>query len=160
VETIVLDLARESGLTISAAESCTGGLVAARLTSVPGSSDVFVGGVVAYGDTVKSGQLGVPGGLLERYGAVSAETAAAMASGAREALGSDVAISVTGVAGPGGGSEDKPVGLVYLHASGAGDELAVELRLPGDRDAVRRRAAASALHLLRRLLTQSRHSRG
>lgn len=160
VETIVLDLARESGLTIAAAESCTGGLVAARLTSVPGSSDVFAGGVVAYGDTVKTELLRVPAGLLERHGAVSAETAAAMASGAREALGSDVAISVTGVAGPGGGSEEKPVGLVYLHASGPGDELAVELRLPGDRDAVRRRAAASALHLLRRFLTQSRHSRG
>ncbi|MDP9490825.1 MAG: competence/damage-inducible protein A, partial [Actinomycetota bacterium] len=153
VETIVLDLARESGLTIAAAESCTGGLVAARLTSVPGSSDVFAGGVVAYGDAVKTELLGVPVGLLERHGAVSAETAAAMASGARGALGSDVAISVTGVAGPGGGSEEKPVGLVYLHASGPGDELAVELRLPGDRDAVRRRAAASALHLLRRLLT-------
>ncbi len=158
VETMVLDLARQAGLTIAAAESCTGGLVGARLTSVPGSSDVFVGGVVAYGDALKSKLLGGPAGLLERHGAVSAETAAAMASGARGALHADVAVSVTGVAGPGGGSVEKPVGLVFVHASGPGDELAVVLRLPGGRDAVRRRAAASALHLLRRLLTQGRHS--
>jgi nicotinamide-nucleotide amidase len=160
VEAIVLDLARDRGLTIAAAESCTGGLVAARLTSVPGSSDVFVGGVVAYGDRIKREQLRVPAETLERHGAVSAETAAAMVSGAREAFGADVAISVTGVAGPGGGTPQKPVGLVYLHAAGPADEQAVQLNLPGDRDAVRRRAAASALHLVRRLLAQSRHTQG
>jgi nicotinamide-nucleotide amidase len=81
-----------------------------------------------------------------------------MAEGARQALGAEVAVSVTGVAGPGGGTAEKPVGLVFLHASGPGGELAVELHLPGDREAVRRRAAASALHLLRRLLAQSRHT--
>lgn len=160
VESIVLDLAREAGLTIAAAESCTGGLVAARLTSVPGSSDVFVGGLVAYDNRVKSDLLGVPGEILERHGAVSAETAAAMASGARKTLGADAAISVTGVAGPGGGTAAKPVGLVYLHAAGPHGEQAVELHLPGDRDAIRRRAAASALHLVRRLLAQSRHTEG
>jgi nicotinamide-nucleotide amidase len=143
---------------MGAAESCTGGLVAARLSSVPGSSDVFVGGVVAYDDRLKRELLGVPEEILDRHGAVSAETAAALASGAREALGADVAVSVTGVAGPGGGSEEKPVGLVYLHAASPEGEKALELHLPGDRDAVRRRAAASALHLLRRLLAQSRHS--
>jgi nicotinamide-nucleotide amidase len=95
--------------------------------------------------------------VLERHGAVSAETAAAMAAGARRVLDADVAVSVTGVAGPGGGTEAKPVGLVYLHAETPDASHGVELRLPGDRDAVRRRAAASALHLLRRLLTQSRH---
>jgi nicotinamide-nucleotide amidase len=158
VEAIVLDLARGQGLTLAAAESCTGGLVAARLTSIPGSSDAFLGGVVTYHDRLKRELLGVPAEILERHGAVSAETAAAMASGARQALGADVAVSVTGVAGPGGGSAEKPIGLVYLHASGPKDEKAVELHLPGDRDAVRRRAAASALHLLRRLLAQSRHS--
>lgn len=158
VEAIVLDLARERGLTLAAAESCTGGLVAARLTSVPGSSDVFVGGVVAYDDRLKRELLRVPEETLERHGAVSAETAAALASGARKALGADLAVSVTGVAGPDGGSDEKPVGLVYLHATGPAEDQAVELRLPGDRDAVRRRAAASALHLLRRLLAQSRHS--
>ena len=158
VEAIVLDLAREQGLTLAAAESCTGGLVGARLTSVPGSSDAFVGAVVAYDDRLKRQLLGVPEETLGRYGAVSAETAAAMAEGARQGLAADLAVSVTGVAGPGGGTPEKPVGLVYLHAAGPGGEQAVELRLPGDRDAVRRRAAASALHLLRRVLAQSRHT--
>jgi nicotinamide-nucleotide amidase len=157
VEEIVLDAARDRSLSIATAESCTGGLVSARLTSVPGSSDAFVGGVVAYDDRIKLDPLGVPTDVLERYGAVSAETAAAMAAGARRTLEADVGVSVTGVAGPGGGTEAKPVGLVYLHAETPDDSHGVELRLPGDRDAVRRRAAASALHLLRRLLTQVRH---
>jgi nicotinamide-nucleotide amidase len=101
VEALVLDACRERGLKLATAESCTGGLVAARLTSVPGSSDVFVGGVVAYADEVKAQELGVPADVLERHGAVSAETAAAMAEGARARLGAEVAVSVTGVAGPG-----------------------------------------------------------
>jgi nicotinamide-nucleotide amidase len=157
VEDIVLDAARVRGLTMATAESCTGGLVSARLTSVPGSSDVFTGGVVAYDDRVKLAELGVPADVLERHGAVSAETAAAMATGVRRSLGADVSVSVTGVAGPGGGTPEKPVGLVYLHAETPDASHGVELRLPGDRSAVRRRAAASALHLLRRLLTQTRH---
>jgi nicotinamide-nucleotide amidase len=157
VEEIVLEAARARSLKIATAESCTGGLVSARLTSVPGSSDVFLGGLVAYDDRVKLDALGVPTEVLERHGAVSAETAAAMAGGARRVLGADVAVSVTGVAGPGGGTEAKPVGLVYLHAESPDASHGVELRMPGDRNAVRRRAAASALHLLRRLLTQSRH---
>jgi nicotinamide-nucleotide amidase len=156
VEAIVLKLARERGFKLGAAESCTGGLVAARLTSVPGASDVFLGGIVAYDNSVKMDGLGVERELLERYGAVSAETAAAMAAGARRALGADVGVSVTGVAGPDGGTPEKPVGLVFLHAETPELSHGVELRLPGDRDAVRRRAAASALHLLRRVLTQSR----
>ena len=158
VEELVLDLARECGLTLGAAESCTGGLVAARLTSVPGSSDVFRGGVVAYDNEVKHAQLGVSEETLAAHGAVSAETASAMALGARESLGVDVAVSVTGIAGPGGGTPEKPVGLVFLNASGRGAELARELNLPGDREAVRRRATAAALHLLRELLTQIRDS--
>jgi nicotinamide-nucleotide amidase len=157
VEAIVLKVARERGLTIGAAESCTGGLVSARLTSVPGSSDVFVGGIVAYDDRVKLDSLGVPADVLERHGAVSAETAASMAAGARSALGTDVGASVTGVAGPGGGTPQKPVGLVFIHAETPDASHGVELRLPGNRDAIRRRAAASALHLLRRLLTRNRH---
>ncbi len=151
VEAIVLNAAREKGLTISAAESCTGGLVSARLTSIPGSSDVFVGGLVAYDDRLKLDGLNVPAEMLERHGAVSAETAAAMAAGARSTLGADVGVSVTGVAGPGGGTPQKPVGLVFIHAESPESSHGVELRLPGDRGAVRRRAAASALHLLRRL---------
>jgi nicotinamide-nucleotide amidase len=157
VEALVLDEARALGWRIATAESCTGGMVSARLTNVPGSSEVVRGGVVAYDDEVKVEALGVPREVLERHGAVSPETAEAMARGAREELRVDVAVSVTGVAGPGGGSPEKPVGLVYLHAMTPDNSHGVELRLPGNRDAVRRRAAVSALHLLRRLLTQSRH---
>src|SRR4029079_4514713 len=97
------------------AESCTGGLVAARLTSVAGSSDVFLGSVLAYPNAVEEAQLGISPALLEAHGAVSAEAAAAMAAGARERLGADVAVAVTGIAGPGGGTRDQPVGLVLLH---------------------------------------------
>jgi nicotinamide-nucleotide amidase len=156
VEEVLLDLCRTRELTLATAESSTGGLVAARLTSVPGSSDAFLGGVVAYANALKVAELGVPPEVIERHGAVSAETAAAMASGARTRLGADVAVSTTGIAGPGGGSVEKPVGLVFLHAAGPGGGLARELRLPGDRGAVRGRATAAALHLLRTLLTQSR----
>jgi nicotinamide-nucleotide amidase len=155
VEAHVLDLCRARGLTLAAAESCTGGLVGARLTSVPGSSDVFLGGIVAYANETKAALLGVPPALLEAHGAVSAETAEAMAAGARRALGADVAVSVTGVAGPGGGSAEKPVGLVFLHAEGPGGGRGLRFEFPGDRDAVRRRAAAAVLHLVRRLLSQS-----
>jgi nicotinamide-nucleotide amidase len=152
----VLDVCRERGLTLGTAESCTGGLVAARLTSVPGSSAVFVGGVVAYADQVKAMELDVPADILERHGAVSAETAAAMARGARERLGTDLALSVTGIAGPDGGSDEKPVGLVYLHAVGPGGARSADFVFPGDRESIRRRAAVTALHLMRRLLAQSR----
>ena len=154
IEEIVLSLCRERGLTLATAESCTGGLVAARLTSVPGSSDVFLGGVVSYANEVKSSALGVPAEVLESFGAVSAETAAAMASGARERLGADLAVSVTGIAGPGGGSAEKPVGLVYLHASGVGADRAADFVAPGDRETVRTRAAVAALHLVRKLVTE------
>ena len=159
IEEVVLDLCRERGLTLATAESCTGGLVSARLTSVPGSSDVFVGGVVAYSNEVKIRELGVPEETLEAHGAVSEETAAAMAEGARERLGADVAVSVTGVAGPGGGTDEKPVGLVHLHAVGPDGARSVSFSVPSDRESIRRRAAVAALHLVRRLLTQSRDSR-
>jgi nicotinamide-nucleotide amidase len=154
---IVLDLCRERGLTLATAESCTGGLVAARLTAVPGSSDVFRGAVVSYANGVKEDALGVSAAILEQHGAVSAEAAEAMAHGARERLGADVAVAVTGVAGPGGGTEDKPVGLVFVHASGPDGDEARRSELPGDREMVRGRATAAALHLVRRLL-QSRHT--
>ena len=157
VEALVLEACRAQALTLATAESCTGGLVAARLTSVPGSSDVFLGAVVAYADAVKAGELGVPTSVLERYGAVSAEVASAMAAGAREELRADVAVAVTGVAGPGGGTKQKPVGLVYLHAEGPDGSLPQELNLPGEREAIRQRAAVAALHLVRTLLAQSRH---
>jgi nicotinamide-nucleotide amidase len=153
----VLELCRARGLTLGTAESCTGGIVAARLTDVAGASEVFLGGVVAYADRVKEAELGVPHVLLEAHGAVSAEAAAAMAIGVRERLGVDVAVSVTGIAGPGGGSVEKPVGLVFIHASGPDGEEAVRFDLPGDREWIRRRSAVAALHLVRRLLTRSRH---
>ena len=157
VEELVLDLCRAQGLSLAPAESCTGGMVAQRLTSVPGSSDVFVGAIVAYADDVKARELGVDPAVLERHGAVSAETAEAMAAGTRTRLGADVAVSVTGIAGPGGGSDEKPVGLVYLHAEGPSGSRSVDFVFPGDREGVRRRAAVTALHLVRRLLTQSRN---
>lgn len=160
IEELVLDLCRERGVTLGTAESCTGGMVAERLTSIPGSSDVFVGAIVAYADEVKARELGVPQAVLEQHGAVSAQTAAAMAAGARERLGADVAVAVTGVAGPGGGSPEKPVGLVFLHAEAPGGRRSADFVFPGDRSAVRRRAAVTALHQLRRLLQQTRDEAG
>jgi nicotinamide-nucleotide amidase len=157
VEELVLAAARDRGLTVAVAESCTGGLVAGRLTSVPGASDVFRGALVAYDNDVKAAQLGVPDDILAAHGAVSAETAAAMAAGAQSLFDADVAVAVTGIAGPGGATEEKPVGLVYLHANGPSGEADREIRFTGDREAVRRRATVAALHLVRRLLTQSRH---
>jgi nicotinamide-nucleotide amidase len=158
IEQQVLELCRARGLTLGTAESCTGGLVASRLTSVPGASDVVRGGVVAYANEVKEAQLGVPAETLAAHGAVSAETAAAMAAGARRALGVDVAVAVTGIAGPGGGGDGKPVGLVFLHADGPDGALARRFDLPGDRETIRLRATVSALHLVHRLLSQNRHS--
>jgi nicotinamide-nucleotide amidase len=155
VAALVLDRCRELGLTLATAESCTGGLVAARLTDVAGSSDVFLGSVVAYSNDVKARRLGVPPEVLERYGAVSEETAAAMAQGARKELGADVALAVTGVAGPDGGTAEKPVGLVYLHAEAPSGGSQRRVVLPGDREAVRARATTLALHVLRGLLSPS-----
>ena len=160
VEELVLAACRVRGLSLAAAESCTGGLVASRLTSVAGSSDVFRGGIVAYANEVKSAELGVPEALLARHGAVSAEVAAAMAEGIRAQLETDVGVAVTGVAGPGGGTAEKPVGLVYLHAEGPDGGRGVELSLPGGRNAVRGRATAAALHFVLRLLAQNRHEDG
>jgi nicotinamide-nucleotide amidase len=156
IEEHVLALCRAKGLRLATAESETGGLVAQRLTSVPGASDVFVGGVVAYANEVKTAALGVPAELLATHGAVSAEVADAMAHGARARLGADVAVAVTGIAGPGGGTEEKPVGLVYLHAEGPDGAAARELTFPGDRASIRARSAVMALHLVRRLLTRTR----
>ena len=156
VEQIVLDRCRELGWSLATAESCTGGLVAAALTAIPGSSDVVTGGIVSYANAVKIGELGVPAELIEEHGAVSAEVAAAMARGACERLGVDAAVSVTGVAGPGGGTEEKPVGLVYFHAETPEASKGGFFSFPGDRDSIRRRAVVASLHLLRRLLEQNR----
>jgi nicotinamide-nucleotide amidase len=152
-EELVLSACRDRGLTLATAESCTGGLVAGRLTSVPGSGDVFVGAVVSYANSVKESELGVPAQVLAEHGAVSAPTALAMARGARERLGADVSVAVTGIAGPDGGTVEKPVGLVYLCASGPGGERARDFVVTGDRDTIRRRATVAALHLLLDLVT-------
>jgi nicotinamide-nucleotide amidase len=155
VEELVLALAEAGGLRLATAESCTGGLVAVRLTDVPGSSAAFVGGIVAYADEVKRSELGVCEKLLAEHGAVSPEVAAAMAEGARQRLSADVAVAVTGIAGPGGGTPEKPVGRVHVHAAGPGGSLTRTLDLPGEREQIRVRAAVTALHLLRALLTGS-----
>jgi nicotinamide-nucleotide amidase len=152
---LVLRLLRERGLTLATAESCTGGLVGARLTDVPGSSDVYVGGVVAYSNEVKERALGVAAATIAEHGAVSSETALAMARGARDALAADVAVAVTGVAGPGGGTEEKPVGLVHVAVVGPMGEREARLDFPGDRETIRVRAVTAALHLVRRLVTES-----
>jgi nicotinamide-nucleotide amidase len=155
VEEIVLDLARDRGLTLATAESCTGGLIGARLTDVAGASDVFVGGVIAYSNDVKERELGVPPELLREHGAVSAEVGAAMAAGARRELGADVAVADTGIAGPGGGTPEKPVGLVFLAVDGPDGARTARVQLSGDRETVRARATALALHMLRRELSRT-----
>jgi nicotinamide-nucleotide amidase len=142
-----------AGRTIALAESCTGGLVAARLTERAGSSNYVAGGVVAYSNEAKVGLLGVDAELIERHGAVSPEVAEAMADGALERFGADTAAAVTGVAGPGGGSEGKPVGYVcFCVKTSDGRVLARDPRLPGDRAEVRDRSTTVAMHMLRRLL--------
>jgi nicotinamide-nucleotide amidase len=142
-----------SGRRLAVAESCTAGLMAARLTEVAGSSAYFAGGVVAYANEAKVGLLGVDPELIERYGAVSPEVAAAMADGALERFVADTAVSITGVAGPGGGTEEKPVGFVCWCVKRAnGPTLARDLRLPGDRGEIRDRSTTVAMHMLRRVL--------
>jgi nicotinamide-nucleotide amidase len=142
--------------TVACAESCTGGLLAARLTELPGSSDYMRGGIVAYANDVKVALAGVAEELIERHGAVSAEVSAALAEGARERLGADLGVGVTGVAGPGGGTEEKPVGLVWLSvAGGAGESPATRpVNLPGARADIRDRATTIAMHMLRRALLE------
>jgi nicotinamide-nucleotide amidase len=149
---VVIDGLLRGGHRLATAESCTGGLVSQRLTAVPGASAVYVGGVVAYANEVKEEVLGVPADLLARHGAVSEEAALAMAQGVAGRLGAGAAMAVTGIAGPGGGTADKPVGTVYVAARLGAAERVARLGLPGDREAVRCRSAQAALDLLRGLL--------
>jgi nicotinamide-nucleotide amidase len=157
IESIVLDLCRARGFTLATAESCTGGMLAERITRIPGASDVLLGGVVAYANTVKETELGVGASTLAEHGAVSSQTAAAMASGVRVRLGADVGVAVTGIAGPAGGTPEKPVGLVYVHAETPGGSHGTDFSYPADREAIRRRATVAGLHLVRRLLIQNSH---
>ena len=146
---VVLARARAAGLTVATAESCTGGMVGAALTDVPGSSAAYLGGVVSYSNEAKVTLLGVDPGLIAACGAVSDAVAKAMASGARDALGADVAVSVTGMAGPEGGTPDKPVGTVWFGVAGPHGVRAQLRRFAGDRATVRERAKMTALDLLR-----------
>jgi nicotinamide-nucleotide amidase len=155
LESVVGDLLRQAEKTLAVAESCTGGLIGHRLTNVPGSSDYLLGSLVAYHDHVKIALLGVPADTIATYGAVSAETARAMAEGARRLCAADIGLSVTGIAGPTGATPSKPIGLTYLGLAHSGGTLAEERRLGGDRLLVKERAAQTALFLLYRHLTGS-----
>lgn len=149
---VVLDACRVRGFSLGLAESCTGGMLGARLTAIPGSSAVVMGGVVAYDDAVKRRLLGVDDELLREHGAVSEPVVRAMARGARQTLQVDAALAITGIAGPGGGSLEKPVGTVWIALDLAGTVESRLLRLWGDREEIRQRSAQWALELLRRRL--------
>lgn len=153
---VVGGLLSERGLTLATAESLTGGLIGARIVEAAGASEYFKGAVVAYADEVKAGLLGVDPEILRDKGAVSAETAAAMADGARRALNTDIGLSVTGIAGPTGATADKPVGLVYTAISHAGESRSFRDVYTGDRSIVRQKAVARALNVLRLYLSESR----
>jgi nicotinamide-nucleotide amidase len=152
VEEVVARLLLLRGQVLGTAESCTGGMIGSRLTTVTGASAWYAGGVVSYSNEVKESALGVPAHLLRDHGAVSDAVAGAMATGARERLGCDWAIAVTGIAGPDGGTPDKPVGLVYIGIAGPDGVGVRELRLHGDRERIRQRSSTIALHLLREAL--------
>jgi nicotinamide-nucleotide amidase len=147
----LLDVCRERGLRIATAESCTGGLVAGVLTEIAGASDVVERGFVVYSNAAKESMLGVPTSTLKRHGAVSAETAIAMAAGALKNSEADISVAITGIAGPGGGTKQKPVGLVHFAAAGRNGKSIARRRLYGKigRRRVRARSVAEALELLK-----------
>lgn len=147
---VVIDQCRASGQTIAVAESCTGGLLGARITAIPGSSDVFLGGVIAYHNDVKHDTLGVSSEVLQAVGAVSDEVAQAMATAVRTRIGATIGIAITGIAGPGGGTAEKPVGLVHIAADFEGRVKSIHTRFVGDREEIRFRATQAALDMIRR----------
>ena len=149
---VVYSLLKEKGLTLATAESCTGGLLSKMMTDLPGVSEVFLGGVCAYQNEIKEKLLFVPHEILESKGAVSEECAAAMAEGARVALGADIGVGITGIAGPGGGTEEKPVGTVYVAVSNGEETRVVKSRGHRDRGTIRNMAALTALDQIRRLV--------
>jgi nicotinamide-nucleotide amidase len=151
---VVLDICKADGIKLAVAESCTGGLLGARITAVPGSSAVFLGGVMAYDNSAKIELLGVDPTMIETNGAVSEPVANAMASGVRKRLSADIGIAITGIAGPAGGTPEKPIGTVWIALDGR-VTTARGLRLIGDRTEIRQRAAQSALDLVRRALQTS-----
>jgi nicotinamide-nucleotide amidase len=156
IDELVARLLVESGRTIATAESCTGGLLAGRLTDLAGSSAYVLGGLVVYSNEAKVALAGVDAGLIEAHGAVSPEVATALSAGARARLGADIGIGITGIAGPGGGTPDKPVGTVCFSVWSADGSVTRRLRLPGGRADVRDRSTTIALHLIRRRLVGER----
>ncbi|CAH2032416.1 NMN aminohydrolase [Trichlorobacter ammonificans] len=152
VDEVVADLLRSSGLTLALAESCTGGIIAARITAVPGSSTYFRLGIVAYHNDAKQQMLGVPSALLAEHGAVSGPVAHAMAAGARAAADSDLALAVTGIAGPGGGTAEKPVGTVFIALADRTGCTAHRYQFQGTRDDIRLQTTEEALFLLKNRL--------
>jgi nicotinamide-nucleotide amidase len=156
LEEVVGRLLRDSRRTLAVAESCTSGMLAMRVTRVPGSSDYFLGGILCYSNEAKKELCGVPREVLEKHGAVSAEVAEALARGVSDALHSSIGVGVTGIAGPGGGSKEKPVGLVYIGCSDGKRLVHARRIIPGDREAVRERATFFALSFLRKFLLAPR----
>jgi len=152
LETIIANLLGAGGLQLSVAESCTGGLLSHRITRVPGSSHYFLGGAVTYANALKTDILGVDERLLEKFGAVSEETAEAMAAGIRKRCGADIGLAVTGIAGPDGGSDEKPVGTVYIGLSSADRSEVKRLKLSGSRSRIQMTAAHNGLNMLRLFL--------
>ena len=142
------ETASRKGLKVSAAESCTGGLIGATITSMPGASSFFLGSAVTYSNEAKENLLKVPRGILFAYGAVSQQTASLMAEGAVRAYGSDIAVAVTGIAGPGGATADKPVGLVYIAVSDGDKTQTFKFNFEGDRDSVRSQTVFNAIKAL------------
>ena len=150
MEKVIGDMLTKRGQTLAVAESCTGGLIGERITDVAGSSLYFLEGAVVYSNEAKIRTLAVDGALIEKFGAVSAEVAEAMAEGMRGKSGATYALSVTGVAGPGGGTDEKPVGTVFIAVADANGVKSSKLTLPGDRYLIRWRSSQAALDLLRR----------
>jgi nicotinamide-nucleotide amidase len=152
IDEVVAQALIAGGRTIATAESCTAGLLAGRLADLPGSSAYLLGGLVVYANEAKQELAGVPAQMIESVGAVSAEVAQALAVGARTRLGADIGVGITGIAGPDGGSPEKPVGLVHLCVDGLGQTVSRQIILPGSRADIRHRAVIVALHLIRELL--------
>jgi len=146
----------EQGLSLATAESCTGGGLSHLLTSIPGASAFFVGGIIAYQNDIKERFLGVPKQVLQDYGAVSSQTALAMADGCRSRFGTDIAVSITGIAGPGGGSAEKPIGLVYIAVAVNQGTRATEFFFSGQREQIRDAAISAALDLILEALNERR----
>ncbi len=159
LEQVVAQLLTENRATIAVAESCTGGLLAERLTSLPGSSAYFVGGVVCYSNEMKTSMVGVPAELIEAKGAVSAEVALALASGIRKRTGATLGLGVTGIAGPSGATPEKPVGLVHISIADERGAVETPIQLPGDRERIRQFSAQRALNLVRRYYLFPAHGR-